>query len=263
MAAKVIKENAIGYICTPMNTKFRVGAVSYLNTKPLIYGLKHSRVKEDIDLILDYPARLVSLLQKNELDIALLPVAAIPKIKDAEIFSNYCIASDDEVASVCLFSEVPIEEIQEVYLDYQSETSVALCKLLLQHYWQSRPLLLEADEHFIEDIKDKRAGIIIGDRALENLNRFPYVYDLAKAWKDYTQLPFVFATWVSTKQLPESFVKEFNEANQHGLTFIDQLTDEIPFTAYDLKKYYTENIRYELNEERRNGMTLFMKQLQQ
>lgn len=244
-----------------MITKFRVGAVSYLNTKPLIYGLEHSSVKEEIELMVDYPARLVQLLQKGEIDIALLPVAAISKIKDASIFSNYCIASDNEVASVCLFSEVPVEEIQEVYLDYQSKTSVALCKLLLHNYWHTRPMLLEADEQFIDQIKDKRAGIIIGDRALENLQRFPYVYDLAKAWNDYTQLPFVFATWVSTKQLPDDFIQAFNEANQFGLTHIDAICETIDFPAYDLKKYYTENISYELTEERRKGMTLFMKQV--
>lgn len=244
-----------------MITKFRVGAVSYLNTKPLIYGLEHSSVKEEIELMVDYPARLVHLLQKGDLDIALLPVAAISKIKDASIFSNYCIASDTEVASVCLFSEVPVEEIQEVYLDYQSKTSVALCKLLLHNYWHTRPMLLEADEQFINQIKDKRAGIIIGDRALENLQRFPYVYDLAKAWNDYTQLPFVFATWVSTKQLPDDFIQAFNEANQFGLTHIHTICETIDFPAYDLKKYYTENISYELTEERRKGMMLFMKQV--
>ena len=188
-----------------MDDKIRIGAVNYLNTKPLLYGIEQVPFAHKIELIKDYPANLTSLLQKNKIDIALLPVASIANIEDAKIVSDYCISSNKKVASVCLFSQVPIDEIQEIYLDYQSRTSVALLRILLKEYWQIRPSLLDADEQYIDKIKDKTAGLIIGDRALENLQNFPYVYDLAEAWYDYTKKPFVFATWVANKEIPDAF----------------------------------------------------------
>ena len=173
-----------------MQKKIRVGAVSYLNTKPLIYGFQNGMMSDKIELMLDYPARLATALQKKEIDIALLPVAAINRIPEAEVISDYCIGATGEVASVCLFSEVPIEEVQSIYLDYQSKTSVALTKILLREFWKTRPMLLEADENYIDNIQGKTAGLIIGDRALTLYNHFTYRYDLAAIWHAHTQRPF-------------------------------------------------------------------------
>lgn len=245
-----------------MQKKIRVGAVNYLNTKPLIYGFERGLMKHQIDLSLDFPSRLASRLQTKDLDIALLPIASVAQLEESHIFSNYCIASDKKVASVCLFSEVPIEEIQEVFLDYQSRTSVALFRILMRNYWHIRPSLLESNENYIEQIKGKSAGIIIGDRALIQLSRFPYVYDLAEAWQSYTQLPFVFATWVSNKNLPDEFIQDFNSACNLGLSHLDTIISANAFPQYDLLTYFTQNISYVLNEERQKGMQLFMKMLE-
>lgn len=249
------------YLHANMQKKIRVGAVSYLNTRPLIYGFQQGLMNESIDLTLDYPAQLTQKMQSEALDIALLPVASIPLISGATVFSNYCIASDKTVASVCIFSEVPIEEIQEIYLDYQSRTSVALFKILMKEYWKIRPVLLEADENFISYIQGKRAGIIIGDRALQLYDRFPFRYDLAEAWHEYTQLPFVFATWVGRKNYSNHFIKAFNDANEMGLQKINEIIRDASCETYNLGKYYTENIAYRLNDKRRSGMQLFLKMI--
>ena len=245
-----------------MDQKIRVGAVSYLNAKPLIYGLQHGPLSEKIDLLLDYPSNLTTLLQKDKIDIALLPVAAIPLINDSQIVTNYCIASNQKVASVCLFSEVPIDEIQEVYLDYQSRTSVMLLRILLKEYWHIRPSLLEGDEDYISKIKEKSAGLIIGDRALENYNKFPYVYDLAEAWYDYTKLPFVFAVWVANKKINPTFLEEFNIANSIGFQRIEEIIAHLSYSSYDLSHYYRNNINYGFDEEKNKGMTLFLKMIE-
>jgi chorismate dehydratase len=243
-----------------MQKKIRVGAVSYINTKPLIYGFQKGLMSDKIELMLDYPARLATALQKKEIDIALLPVAALKQISDAEVISDYCIGTTGEVASVCLFSNVPIEEVQSVYLDYQSKTSVALTKILLREFWKTRPMLLEADEQYIDNIQGKTAGLIIGDRALECYNQFAYRYDLAATWYTYTQLPFVFATWISNIPLSESFKKEFNDATGLGIKKLDEIIAACDYPYYDLKTYYNSNISYHLDEEKRNAMTLFLKQ---
>lgn len=250
------------YLHPFMDKKLRVGAVSYLNTKPLIYGFEQGMMQDQLELICDYPSRLVSLLQKNEIDIALLPVAAISQIQDAHLFSDYGIASDGKVASVCLFSEVPIEEVQEIYLDYQSRSSVALLRILLKNHWQSRPLLMDTTEDYFHEIKDKKAGLIIGDRALQQAAHFPFVYDLAEAWKEYTQLPFVFATWVANTSLPEEFIQLFEKTIQFGLDHLDEIiaSNQVPY--YDLKTYYHENIAFHLDEDRKKGMMMFLRMLE-
>ena len=245
-----------------MQKKIRVGAVSYLNTKPLIYGFQNGLMSDKIELTLDYPARLATALQKKEIDIALLPVASINQIPEAEVISDYCIGATNKVASVCLFSDVPIEEIQSIYLDYQSKTSVALTKILLREFWKTRPMLLDANENYIDNIKGKTAGLIIGDRALAYYNRFAYRYDLAETWRTHTQLPFVFATWISNTHLSDSFKNEFNEATGLGIKKIDEIIATTDYSIYDLNTYYKQNISYVLDEEKRNAMTLFLKQLE-
>jgi len=247
------------YLRQIMQKKIRVGAVSYLNTKPLIYGFEKGKMSEQIELTLDYPARLAALMQKDQLDIALLPIVSILNLPEASMFSAYCIASNKKVASVCLYSHVPIEEVQEVYLDYQSRTSVALFRILIRDYWNIRPSLLESDEHYIEQIKGKTAGLIIGDRALEQRENFPFVYDLAEAWQSHTQFPFVFATWVTNKELSPAFIHEFNETNAFGLSHLDEIIGMQSFPYYDLNTYFTENISYKFDEEKSNGMQLFLK----
>lgn len=241
-----------------MADKIKVGAVSYLNTKPLLYGIERSEVMNEMELILDYPAQLAKKLQDGEIDMALLPVAAMPGIDGARIVSDYGIASDGNVVSVAIFSQVPMDEIEVVYLDYQSRTSVRLAQLLLEKYWKKEVVFKPATEHYIEYINDKSAGVIIGDRALRQLNNFNYVYDLATAWKEYTGLDFVFAAWVANEELPESFVKRFNEANAVGLQHLGEVIAENDFPYYDLHTYYTENIKYKLDEAKKAGLEKFL-----
>jgi chorismate dehydratase len=238
-----------------------VGAVSYLNTKPLIYGFEQGMMKETVELVIDYPAKIADALIKDEIDIGLIPVAAIPKLKEYHIISDYCISSDGEVASVCLFSEVPLNEIETVLLDYQSRTSVVLAQILIKEYWKINPIIKNGDEDFRSQIKGKTAAIVIGDRALEQRKISPYIYDLGLAWKQFTGKPFVFAAWVSNKPLRDDFIKGFNNANLVGLQNIDKIVGLNPYNIFDLKSYYTEFINYSLTDIKRNALQLFLGKL--
>lgn len=214
-----------------------------------------------MDLQLEYPALIAQHLREGTVDMGLVPVAAIPTIPDARIVSDYGIAADGKVASVCIYSHVPIEEIKAVYLDYQSRTSVRLAQVLLKHYWNIKVPILQATENYIELIKGDTAGVIIGDRALQQNHHFEYIYDLAEHWKLFTGLPFIFAAWVANKDLPEDFISKFNEANKNGLAHIDEVVKENPVDYYDLQVYYRENIQYNLNAENRKGLALFLEYL--
>ncbi len=241
--------------------KIKVGAVSYLNTKPLLYGVKRSKLMDEIELVEAYPSKIAQMLLDDEIDVGLVPVAIIPKLKEAHIVTDHCIGAVGEVASVCLFSEVPVDEIETVLLDYQSRTSVNLAKILLKEYWKKEVVLQDASEDFREHIQGTTAGVVIGDRAFEQRKISPFVYDLAATWKAFTGLPFVFAAWVANKSLPQQFTATFNEANAYGLQHIDDVVAENNCPLYDLKKYYQQNISYTLDDDKRKGLQLFLKKL--
>lgn len=241
-----------------MNKTIRVGAVSYLNTKPLMYAFKHGLKIEGMETMEEYPAKIAAMLLNDEIDVGLVPVAIIPKLKEHYIITDYCIGAEQEVASVCLFSEVPLEKIEKVILDYQSNTSVALARVLIEKYWKLPVVFEEAGVNFRDDIQGTTAAVVIGDRAFEQRKMSRCKYDLAKAWIEFTGLPFVFAAWVANKKLPEEFVTAFNAANKQGLENIDAVVAENVSPYYDLKKYFTENISYELTDEKRRGLEKFL-----
>lgn len=239
--------------------KIRVGIVNYLNTKPLIYGLERSSIKDKIEIVGDYPARIAEMLHNNQIDVGLIPVATIPDFPEYHIVGNYCIGTHGEIATVALFSEVPMQEITRVYLDYQSRSSVALLKYLLRESWGVNPEIVHAnDESYREQIKGTTAGLVIGDRAFEQRKISTFIYDLGSEWRAITGLPFVFAAWVSTQKLPESFIREFDAANAQGLDHIDEIVAQNPFPLYDLKKYYKLHLSYYLDEQKLKGMSHFL-----
>ncbi|MEO5944066.1 MAG: menaquinone biosynthesis protein [Ferruginibacter sp.] len=244
-----------------MEQKIRVGAVSYLNTKPLVYGFEKGMMKDEIELIFEYPAKVAAMLLDHQIDIGLIPVAVIPKLKEHFIISDYCIGASGKVASVCLFSDVPINEITHILMDYQSRTSAALLKVLLKEHWKIEPVLIDTKENYQQDIKGTTAGLVIGDRALQQRKHSPYIYDLAEEWEKMTGLPFVFAAWVSNKKLSTDFIENFNKATSEGMQHIDEIVDANAFEAYSLKTYYTENIDYRLDTGKREALDLFLKKL--
>ena len=230
-----------------------------MNTKPLVYGLERPPISEQIELIGDYPARVAEMLLNDEIDVGLVPVAVLPLLPEYHIVGNYCIGTEGEIASVALFSEVPMNEIRKVYLDYQSRTSVALLKYLMKEYWGINPEIVEAtSEDYRKEIKGTTAGLVIGDRAFEQRKISTFIYDLGSEWRSITGLPFVFAAWVSKKPLPDEFIRIFDKANALGLQHIDEIVAAAASDIYDLKKYYTLHLSYKLDEAKREAVKKFL-----
>lgn len=233
--------------------------MNYLNTRPLIYGLQRPPISEKIELTGDYPAKIAEQLLNNEIDVGLVPVAMLKKMPEYHIVGDYCIGTEGEIASVALFSEVPVHEIKKVYLDYQSRSSVALLKFLMKEYWGISPEMIQAeDESYRDEITGTTAGLVIGDRAFEQRKRSTFIYDLGSEWRAITGLPFVFAVWASRRQLPQDFIRLFDAANALGLQHIDEIVNELCFESYDLKKYYTLHLSYRLDKAKRKGMEHFL-----
>jgi chorismate dehydratase len=244
-----------------LERKIRVGAVSYLNTKPLLYGIEHSPVIDEISLITEYPSRIADMLVNDEIDIGLVPVSIIPQMKEYHINTRYCIGCNGPVASVCLFSELPVSEIRTVLLDYQSRTSSALAKLLFDKHWKKQPVFKPAGPDFLNQIQGSTAAVVIGDRALDQRRKSIFIYDLGEAWKEMTGLPFVFAAWISNKELDPGWVDRFSQANDFGLQNINRVIEQFPDAGFDLKEYYTRFLSYDLNDEKKKGLGLFLTML--
>jgi chorismate dehydratase len=237
----------------------KISAVSYLNTKPFIYGLLTSPIAELIDLQLDIPSECARKLADGEVDLALAPVAIIPSLATPNLISDYCIGSTGAVKTVCVFSEKPLEEIKTLYLDFHSRTSVELTKILCREHWKITPKFVAATKGFETKIKGTTAALIIGDRAINHLGKHDFCYDLAEEWTIFTGLHFVFAAWVSNKTLPEDFLEKFNAALHSGIQHIPELTKIIPkMEDFDLEDYYRHCISYELNGKKRQGLEMFL-----
>lgn len=244
-------------------TKIKVTAVSYLNTKPLLYGLLHHPVAEQIELSLDIPSECARKLQNGEADLGLVPVAVLPDLSQSHIVSDFCIGARGAVKTVGIYADRPLSEITDLYLDHHSRTSVALTRLLLRDHWQLDLRLLPASDGYINRIGGPVGGLVIGDRTIGLEQRFAYFYDLGKAWYDFQSLPFVFAAWVSNRSLPSAFLADFNEALAEGVAQIPRLMYLLPQpqSDFDLQEYFTHYISYKLDDSKKQALQTFLQLL--
>lgn len=239
----------------------KVSVVNYINSWPFYHGLLPLADKNLIAISGDNPGECARKLSNGEVNLGLVPVAILPKLKNCKIVSNLGIAAFGQVGSVFLFSKVPLEDIEKVYLDYQSRTSVRLLQILLKYFWKKKVEFVPASGGYEENIDGTTAGLIIGDRTFSQMSNFPYRYDLASAWAAYTGLPFVFAVWAGNRDLPDTFLAEFNQALLSGLDRRDQIINEKSSNrAYRdfLHNYLYNNILYHIGAEEKVGMELFL-----
>lgn len=243
--------------------KIRISAVKYANTYPFIYGLTESGFEKRIILETDHPADCAEKLISGRVDVGLIPVATLPLLKEYHIISDYCIGANGDVRTVMLLSNCPFEEIETIYLDYRSRSSVNLSKVLAKNSWKKefRWINTSIGFDFINTGRNE-AVVLIGDQCFEYENSFRYKIDLAREWKEFSGLPFVFACWTANKKLDDEFIEEFDNALQFGVKNIDAVVEKFEktgtITGNVLKRYLTENIDYDFNDEKKKGLKLFL-----
>ncbi len=244
--------------------KIKITAVSYLNTLPFLYGIKNYKGLDNFIFEQKIPSDCAKQLIDKKTDIALMPVVAIPKLESPKIVSEYCIGAVGKVHTVLLVSEVPLNEIEAILLDYQSRSSVNLIKVLANKHWNISPKWINANPGFEDKIGGKNAGVVIGDRAFALHNKFKYVFDLAEEWKKMTNLPFVFAAWVANSEIASEFLSKFNEALEFGLNNIEAAIQKYHTnldSQIDLNTYLTKNIDFRLDKSKLESLKLFFNYL--
>ena len=248
-------------MCETMCYPIRVGAVSYLNSKPLIEGL--SDLKPEFELVLDYPSRLADDLAIGLLDVALIPSIECFRDPSYEIVSDACVATHGPVMSVKLYCRVPFGEIRTLAVDEGSRTSAALARIMLAERFGVHPKTSSLPLGHSVDATDADAILLIGDRAMHALDeQFAGTWDLGEEWLGWTGLPFVFAMWAArARTVTEAIEETLQQIRDQGLKNIEEIARrEAPLlglterTAY---KYLTENLHYRLGSAERKSLMLF------
>ena len=255
--------------------RLRVGAVSFLNTKPLIYPLLNEEIQTDIALSVDVPSRVATFLSEGKLDVGLIPIIEYFRAKPSDtnfcILPNISIASHGSVKSIQLFSRVPIQEIRRIALDTSSRTSVALLKILLAEKYGISPAFTTCASTVIPStaLQNRQyppfeAVLLIGDPALRQPGSTDYSIDLGEAWHKFTGLPFVYACWTARKEaqlddLPELLL----ESKTRGIAQIPEIArieaQRLGFPEKLCLDYLQHNIKYDLGESEIAGLELFYK----
>ena len=257
-----------------MRNSLRIGAVPYLNTKPLVAGIEGGR---GVELRLAVPSQLPDLLEQGELDVALIPSIEYLRGRPFFVVPDTSIASRGAVESVLLFLRVPrVRDIKRVALDESSLTSSTLVRIILQERYGLR---LSSVEYVPwprnQDLNDTQADavLVIGDNAMKmatsrgTLQRAPTTavcppLDLGAEWKALTGLPFVYALWVTSKKgLVDSTRRLLNEAKRKGLAALPEIArreaKRLGLEPGFCLRYLSENICYALGEEEIAGLRQF------
>jgi chorismate dehydratase len=241
-----------------MMNRIRIGAVNYLNAKPLICDLE--QLAPDAELILDVPSRLADLLSEGSLDVALIPAIEYFRSGTYTIVPDIAIASRGPVLSVTLFSKVPCSQIRRVALDAGSRTSAALTLILLRKRYGVSPLIQPLPMTQPAEQIDGDAVLLIGDRAMRAcLPGFAYTLDLGQEWFDWTGLPFVYAFWAVREGVDLGGVcQALAEAKRLGCERIGTIAHEAaPQLALDAgfcRRYLANIIHFDLGAREQAGL---------
>jgi chorismate dehydratase len=242
-------------------TTLRVGAVAYLNSKPLVERL--TAFAPNVELSLDLPSRLADQLAAGAIDVGLIPVAEYFRGDNYSFVPNVAVGSRGPVLSVTLFSKVPWREICSVALDEGSRTSAALTQILLRKRYGVRPEIEQLPIDASPDELDTDAVLLIGDRAMRAcLPGFRYAYDLGEEWTDWTGLPMVFAVWAVRAGIElGDAATAFKRAKEYGLAHAGEIAArEAPLLGLDAgfcRRYLSNVIRYDLGPAELAGMRKF------
>lgn len=241
--------------------RLRIGAVSYLNSKPLIEGL--SELAPRADLVLQVPSRLADDLAAGLLDVALIPSVEALSDPDYEIVSDACVAARGAVMSVKLYFRVPPGDVRTLALDEGSRTSAALSRILLAERYGVEPRTVPFPLGRATTEIHADAVLMIGDRAMHAPEeRFLAEWDLGAEWYRWTGLPFVFAMWVTREGVELGEIETaLSAARDRGVSRLEQIAAReaagLQLSETVAARYLKHNLHFRLGSAERQGLKLF------
>ena len=251
--------------------RFRISAISYLNTAPLMWDFEHGQVGRQFDISYTLPSACAQDLESGAADIGIIPAAAYTLIPGLKILPDVAIASRRPVRSILLVSKVPVEKVRTVAADTSSITSVALTKVFFEKWLGGGRTFNPMPPQIDKMLAEHDAALVIGDPALQIDRSQYFTLDLAEEWIRYTGKPFVFAFWaVRNEALKEAspalnLPEIFQQSRDRGLAAasLDQIAREwaprLRLSEADIRTYLTENIHYTLDPACLQGLQLFFR----
>jgi chorismate dehydratase len=246
----------------PAQGRLRLGAVSYLNTKPLVHGL--GAFPDQFDVRFDVPSKCATLLHDGAVDLGLIPAIEYLRGHDYHIVPDVAIASDGDVATVALFTRQPIETVRSIALDLSSRTSVALTRVLCARYWRIAPAFMPAAPDLDAMLAAADAALVIGDPAfdIDPAARGVDKIDLGAAWQAMTGLPFVYAMWVGRPHAVSSAqCRALQQARDRGVQHLTDIAREVSGGDRQLEErsliYLRDNLKFSLGDREAAGLRRF------
>ena len=241
----------------------RMGAVGYLNARPLTWAL--DRAPERWQVRYDLPSVCARLLYDGEVDLGLVPSIEYLRSDQYRFVPGVGIGSRGPVASVALFTRRPIGEIRHIALDTSSRTSVTLIKVLCHHRFRIQPEYVPHGPDLAAMVRDYDAGLLIGDPALEGdpASHAVTKIDLGAEWTTMTGLPFVYAAWTGrTGSIASDVVGLLQDAQEEGVASYEAIAaeyggDDAGATRRALV-YLRDNMRYGLGADEVAGLQMFL-----
>lgn len=236
---------------------WRLSAVSYFNTTPLVYGLEHD---PEVRIRFGVPSSLLDDLILDRSDVALLPVIDLQKLAGLRVLPGIGIGCDGPTLTVRLFSRTPVSQTRILAVDPDSHTSVILARLIFQHRFHLCPELIDLSQ--TQD-RPYETRLLIGDKVVTHPPEgFSYQLDLGEAWKQLTGLPFTFAIWTLRPDIPVgNLVQKLETSLRNGLAHLDDLirTHAIPrgWSEHLARQYLTRYLRFQLSPEHLQAIRLF------
>ena len=249
--------------------RLRIGAVNYLNTKPLVYGL--SERLPGAKIVFDLPSRLADRLAAGELDVALVPSITLAHHPEWTIVSDACIGCRGPVLSVKVMFRVPPAQVRTLALDEGSRTSAVLAQVLLHQLYGIRPELINLPMSDSPDEASADAILVIGDRAISSAaaaaddHPFVEIWDLGDRWCRWSELPFVFAMWVARPGIETVDVAAaLSAARDEGCQQLAEITREQSATMQLptelIHEYLHHNLYFRLDTKQLQGLDYFYQQ---
>jgi chorismate dehydratase len=269
-------------------TKLRISIVQYLNTAPLVWGFTNGPLRGKYDLSFTVPSQCAEQLRAGNADVAIIPAIEYQRISDLVILPDLAIASKNQVRSLLLIAQKPIEQVESLALDRSSRSTQALTRILCAEKWKIAPQFFEATPDLNAMLQQADAALLIGDPALRisvgmEKNSWPgtegqticqaatlgiagpdllYVYDVVAEWRALTGLPAVLAVWAARRDVasPE-LAADFLASRDFGMSRIPEIcfdaARELELPQRTLESYLRRNIDFSLDEENRRGLELY------
>ncbi|MFI3321440.1 MAG: menaquinone biosynthesis protein [Rikenellaceae bacterium] len=244
-----------------------ITAVCYLNTVPFVFGINRATEKLHDALLLSVPSKCASNFIEKKSNIALIPAADLPLLENYQIITDYCIGASDFVRSVVVMSDSELSQIETIYLDSHSHTSVALVQILCREYWHISPKfesLTDYDSIKKRENRDSKAGyLLIGDKVFDFEGKFNHTFDLAHEWKLLTGMPFVFAVWVARPEVTTEHIELLRSSLKYGIEHIESAVDwaKIGIDREESIDYLKNSIDFDFNSEKRAALSHFLQKI--